>query len=212
MRTLGCDDARSLLSDALAGEIARPDANLLEAHLQDCAACREQALTLAWQDRVIAELSAQSRIEATLSRVRARIAGLPQEAFEEPRPEPVSKFRRPLWAAAAAAALLLAFAGAFLWRPSPPPSGGLVVRPAVKDAPRPPAPPEPVIGGPVEIRPLPDRLVELPKVEDPRVEAVKKTPAAAVPAPVPPPKLAIQPPDPPVIPVPVPVPVPVKPV
>jgi predicted anti-sigma-YlaC factor YlaD len=64
MRKFTCDEARAHLSDALAGEIGRPEANVLEAHLLDCDPCRDLTEMFLWQDRVIAELAGQARLES----------------------------------------------------------------------------------------------------------------------------------------------------
>ena len=78
MRKFSCDEARAELSDALAGAIGRPEANVLEAHLIECDPCRQLAELFLWQDRVLAELAAQNRMDRLSARVRAGLANLDQ--------------------------------------------------------------------------------------------------------------------------------------
>jgi len=116
MRKFSCDEARTHLSDALAGEIGRPEANVLEAHLLECDPCRSLAELFLWQDRVISELAAQARLDTLLARVRHGLEHLDQVSFAE---EGASRQRRPWGWMAAAAAFALALAGVLFWRPSP---------------------------------------------------------------------------------------------
>ena len=118
MRKFSCDEARAELSDALAGVIGRPEANVLEAHLLECDPCRSLAELFIWQDRVLTELAAEARMDKLLLRVRAGLANLDQVAVaEEP---PVVRFRRPSYGwVAAAAVFALVLAGVLFWKPSP---------------------------------------------------------------------------------------------
>jgi hypothetical protein len=119
MRRFSCDEARVHLSDALAGEIARPDANVLEAHLLDCDPCRSLSELFLWQDRVITELAAQARLDTLMSKVRAGLENLEQVTIaDEERPR-WSWSISPKWAAAAAA-FALALAGVLFWKPQAP--------------------------------------------------------------------------------------------
>jgi hypothetical protein len=116
MRKFSCDEARTHLSDALAGEIGRPEANVLEAHLLECDPCRSLSELFLWQDRVIAELAAEARLDTLLARVRHGLEHLDQVSFTE---ECASRQPRPWGWMAAAAAFALALAGVLFWRPSP---------------------------------------------------------------------------------------------
>lgn len=117
MRKFTCDEARSELSDALAGVIGRPEANVLEAHLLECDPCRSLAELFLWQDRVLNELSAEARMDKLVSRVREGLANLDQVEVTE---QSVRRFPRPSWGwVAAAAAFLIALAGVLFWKPSP---------------------------------------------------------------------------------------------
>ncbi len=118
MRKFTCDEARSELSGALGGDIARPEANVLEAHLLECDPCRSLAELFLWQDRVLSELAAEARMDRLTSRVREGLANLDQVTIAED--EPAVRFRRPRsygWVAAAAV-FALVLAGVLLWRPS----------------------------------------------------------------------------------------------
>ncbi len=83
MRKFSCDEARVHLSDALAGEIGRPEANVLEAHLIDCEPCQSLSELFLWQDRVLTELAGQARIEILMSKVREGLQNLDQVSVEE---------------------------------------------------------------------------------------------------------------------------------
>lgn len=178
MRRFSCDEARSQLSDALAGEIGRPEANVLEAHLLECDPCRSLSELFIWQDRVIAELAAQARLETLVSKVREGLAHLDQVSVageERPRLD-LSRFRK--WIPAAAV-LLLALLALRFWRPRPAEQPPLT--PGVEEAKVVPVPP-----------PLPEQS-----------ESSAKTPEEVPPTPVPDPppaapaKVAQEPPKPP---------------
>jgi hypothetical protein len=119
MRRFSCDEARAHLSDALAGEIARPDANVLEAHLLECDPCQSLTELFLWQDRVLTELAGEARIETLMSKVRSGLQNLDQVSVEEES--------RPRWSwpvsprgVAAAAAFILALLAVLFWRPALP--------------------------------------------------------------------------------------------
>ncbi|HLY10043.1 MAG TPA: zf-HC2 domain-containing protein [Planctomycetota bacterium] len=117
MRKFTCDEARAELSDALAGVIGRPEANVLEAHLLECDPCRSLAELFLWQDRVLAELAAEARMDQLMSRVREGLLHLDQVSIAGD--EPVARYRRPSYGwVAAAAAFVLVLVGLLLWKPS----------------------------------------------------------------------------------------------
>ncbi|HLF93490.1 MAG TPA: hypothetical protein VJB14_08505, partial [Planctomycetota bacterium] len=146
MKSFTCDEVRAGLSDFLAGEGARHEANLLDVHLAGCAPCRGHAEKLVWQDRVIVELSSRARLEAMAGRVHAGLGSLDQVSVEE---DGAVRPRR--WIAAAAAAVLLAgaAAAAIVFRSAPDPQIVIV-------APK-----------PKEVRPLPEPDVKAPKEPEP---------------------------------------------
>jgi hypothetical protein len=194
VKSFTCDEVRERLSDALAGEIARPEANLLEAHLQSCEDCGAVAERYVWQERVFGELSAKARLDAMLARVRERIATMPQLAFGEEEGAP--PLRRWGWAAAAAA-ILAATLGAFLWRSTPPSGSEWVLHiPEIPARDLPGELPEP------ELRPPSEPLVEATPVRIPDApESERKETAVAPPKPrriedVPPPRELPAPPRP----------------
>lgn len=185
MRKFTCDEARSELSGALGGDIARPEANVLEAHLLECDPCRSLAELFLWQDRVLSELAAEARMDHLTSRVREGLTNLDQVSIAEE--EPAVRFRRPRshgWVAAAAA-FAIVLAGVLLWRPSSP-------KPDLSQGP--PAPTRPPELS-VEPQPDPDPTArETPAPEAPapqsdsplpQTPAVAEAPKAPVPAPVP---------------------------
>ena len=188
MRKFSCDEARAELSDALAGVIGRPEANVLEAHLLECDPCRSLAELFLWQDRVLSELAAEARMETLIGRVRAGLATLDQVTIAEE--EPAVRFRRPRsygWIAAAAV-FVLVVAGVLLWRPS-------VATNALSQG-HPPEVPEPPVAPPQpEPEPAsnPDPAPEAPAPQvqpqppQPPVvqETVKASPLLPVPSPAP---------------------------
>jgi hypothetical protein len=117
MRRFSCDEARAELSDALAGVIGRPEANVLDAHLLECDPCRSLAELFLWQDRVLNELAAEARMDRLMSRVREGLASLDQVSIAEEQP---ARYRRRShgWVAAAAV-FALVLAGVLFWKPSP---------------------------------------------------------------------------------------------
>jgi len=118
MRKFSCDEARAELSDALAGVIGRPEANVLEAHLIECDPCRSLAELFIWQDRVLTELAAEARMDKLMTRVRFGLANLDQVSVAEE--QQVVRFRRPSFGwVAAAAVFALVLAGVLFWKPSP---------------------------------------------------------------------------------------------
>jgi hypothetical protein len=184
MRKFSCDEARAHLSDALAGEIARPEANVLEAHLLDCDPCRDLSELFLWQDRVLAELAGQARLEHLMSRVRAGLEDLDQVSIADE-----ARLRRswsvpPRWIAAAAA-FVLALLGLLFWRPQT--SG-----PSIAEVPVPPRieipsvvepEPEPPPTKAVEEQPV-KTPIENPIVPPPEVkEIVRPIPPPVVPKP-----------------------------
>ncbi|HZE96428.1 MAG TPA: zf-HC2 domain-containing protein [Planctomycetota bacterium] len=118
MRKFSCDEARAGLSDALAGVIGRPEANVLEAHLLECDPCRSLAELFFWQDRVLNELAAQARMETLMARVRESLTRTNQVAVAAE--EPSTRFRRrPSYGwLVAAAGFVLVLAGVLLWKPA----------------------------------------------------------------------------------------------
>jgi hypothetical protein len=181
MRKFSCDEARVELSDALAGVIGRPEANVLEAHLLECDPCRSLAELFLWQDRVLNELSAQARMDHLVSRVRAGLAHLDQVAVTD---RPAIRIPRPNWGwVAAAAAFAIALAGVLFWKPETK-SGEItkVTVPDHKEAPQPeikPETPEVVQQTPEPVPPLPE-----PQVPAPPAPAVTDTVKTPKPAPV----------------------------
>ncbi len=193
MRKFTCDESRAHLSDALAGVIGRPEANVLEAHLIECDPCRSLSELFFWQDRVLNELAAQARMDQLLSRVRAGLANLDQVAVSEQAP--VLRYsRRPSWGwMAAAAAFILVLVGVMFWKPAPKVDSFTQVRPPdVHDAPAPapevepqetvqqtPEPETPAL--PVAPPQPPEPVVaQGPKVVPPQVTAPKRVEAPAI--------------------------------
>src|SRR5262245_50730572 len=116
MRKFSCDEARAHLSDALAGEIGRPEAHVLAAHLLDCDPCRDLSELFLWQDRVIAELAGQARLEQLMTRVRTGLENLDQVTIaDEERLRP--SFYIPSQWVAAAAVFILALLALLFWKP-----------------------------------------------------------------------------------------------
>lgn len=182
MRKFTCDEARSHLSDALAGEIGRPEANVLEAHLLDCDPCRDLSELFLWQDRVISELAGQARLEQLMSRVRTGLQNLDQVTIEEEERSRRSWTFSPRWAAAAAA-FVLALLGLLFWKPTPqePTTATHTTLPKVQPPPAPPQEPGEVPKEVVQEAPV-EPPIEKP-VEPPLEvkEVVKTTPPPVVP-------------------------------
>jgi hypothetical protein len=203
MRKFTCDEARAHLSDALAGEIGRPEANVLEAHLLDCDPCRDLSELFFWQDRVIAELAGQARLEKLMSRVRTGLQNLDQVTIADEERSHWSWSISPRWVAAAAA-FILALVGLLFWKPQPQ-DQSMVQSPVPARAPAPPvvapeleqppvkAPEEQPVAPPVEqpVAPPPE-LKEVLKITPPPV-IVPKTPETGVKKEAPPPQ--VRPPD-----------------
>jgi hypothetical protein len=183
MRRFSCDEARAHLSDALAGEISRPDANVLEAHLLDCDPCQSLSELFLWQDRVLTELAGQARIENLMSKVREGLQNLDQVPVDDeakPRWTVTFSFR---WVAAAAA-FVLALVAVLFWRPHVPDFSTAQTPPPAPRVDPAPAPPEPSTQTAVttpEAPPPPPELVPPPK-SDLVIEEKKAPP------PQPPPK------------------------
>jgi hypothetical protein len=212
VRKFSCDEARAHLSDALAGVIGRPEANVLEAHLIECDPCRSLSELFLWQDRVLSELAAQARMDQLMSRVRAGLANLDQVAVSEQ----ASIFRyprRPSWGwMAAAAAFILVLVGVLYWKPAPKNDSLTQVRPPDPHelpAPQPPVEspetaqqtPEPETPAPPIEAPVPQQpaVAQGTKVVAPQVTAPQRVEAPpakndASPTPVPAPILAKAPP------------------
>jgi hypothetical protein len=170
MRKFSCDEARAHLSDALAGEIGRPEANVLEAHLLDCDPCRDLTEMFLWQDRVIAELAGQARLEKLMSRVRTGLENLDQVTFADEERSRLSWSVSPRWVAAAAA-FILALLGLLFWKP-PAQDASMVQIPAAPskvEATTPVVAPEP--------QPIPEKAPEQPPVPPPVENAVAPVPA-----------------------------------
>lgn len=184
MRKFSCDEARSELSDALAGVIGRPEANVLEAHLLECDPCRSLAELFLWQDRVLNELSAEARMDKILGRVRQGLSNLDQVEVTE---QPARRFQRPPWGwVAAAAAIILALAGVLLWKPSTKPQevAQQIPAPERKQEPQPEVKSE----IPEIVAPTPEVVVPTPEVppsapQTPAVAEVPNKAKAAPPAP-----------------------------
>jgi len=119
VRKFSCDEAREHLSDALAGEVSRPDANVLEAHLLECEPCLSLSELFLWQDRVLAELAGQARIETLMSKVREGLQNLDQVSIDDEVRPRWSLTVSPKWVAAAAA-FALALVAVLFWKPSVP--------------------------------------------------------------------------------------------
>ena len=179
MRKFTCDEARAHLSDALSGEIGRPEANVLEAHLLDCDPCRDLSELFLWQDRVIAELAGQARLEQLMSRVRTGLQNLDQVTIEEEERTRWSWSFSPKWAAAAAA-FILALIGLLFWKPSAQPDVAQVTpAPKAQPAPQPQPEPEQPPTKIVEETPVPPPI-ENPIVPPPeKKEIVPPTPVIA---------------------------------
>src|SRR6185295_6584970 len=118
MRRFSCDEARAHLSDALAAEIGRPEANVLEAHLIECDPCRSLSELFFWQDRVLTELAGQARIDTLMAKVREGLQNLDQVSVEEETRPRWTLSVSPRWIAAAAA-FILALVAVLFWKPAP---------------------------------------------------------------------------------------------
>jgi hypothetical protein len=185
MRKFSCDEARAHLSDALASEIGRPEANVLEAHLLDCDPCRDLSELFCWQDRVIAELAAQARIDALMSKVREGLRNLDQVTFEEEHRRQWA-WQFPTGWVAAAAAFILALVAVLYWRPQigDPVAALQPNLPKATEAP-------PVVPQPAENPKAPEDPVPQPPIENPI-----QPPTKEVEGPKPPPVIVHQPKDP----------------
>jgi hypothetical protein len=196
MRKFTCDEARVHLSDALAGEIGRPEANVLEAHLLDCDPCRDLSELFLWQDRVIGELAGQARLEQLMSRVRTGLENLDQVTIEEEERSRRTWSFSPRWAAAAAA-FVLALIGLLFWKPAPPDSTTATnttvpkVQPQPIPTPEPEQPPTKI----VEETPVPPP-VENPVPPPPETKTVVQVPTPPVPPKLPEVKKETTPPAP----------------
>jgi hypothetical protein len=197
MKLFTCEQARAAVSDLVAGELPMADGRPLEAHLAGCAECLKSAEVFFWQDRVLAELMAGDRLDATLGRIRAGIAGVSPKEVTERLPA-VRLIPRRRWKPAAAAAVIVgAVLGAMLLgRPSAP---GPVAAQPPKPAPARPVPADPVNENPVvhdtpENVPPPDPQRTPEPAVPPRPPApapspaVAKSPEPAPPRPVPEPE------------------------
>lgn len=197
MRKFSCDEARAHLSDALASEIGRPEANVLEAHLLECDPCRDLSELFLWQDRVIAELAAQARLDTLMAKVREGLQNLDQVTFEE------EQRRRWAWTfptrwIAAAAAFVLALLAVLYWKPQiPDPVAALAPTPppVIPDAPT-PAPVEPAPPEKTPEEPIPAPPIENPITPAPAVAEASKTPPEPVVAPKAPPPVVVRNPAP----------------
>jgi Tol biopolymer transport system component len=116
MSTLSCEQARLLLSDLLAGVIEPTNSDALDAHLSECAACRDQARAYCRLHRALSELSAQEQVAALETGIQARLAG---ETLVRPSRRTRSRVR---WLVAAAALLLAVAAGFWFTRPAAEPA------------------------------------------------------------------------------------------
>ncbi|MBI3857863.1 MAG: zf-HC2 domain-containing protein [Planctomycetes bacterium] len=143
MRKFSCDEARAHLSDALSGEIGRPEANVLEAHLLECDPCKSLTELFLWQDRVIAELAGQARLDALMARVRTGLENLDQVTVaDEERLQRAWLISR-RWVAAAAV-FVLALIGVLFWKPAAPPNSTAQLTPAPRNETQTAPAPEPV--------------------------------------------------------------------
>ena len=164
MRKFSCDEARAHLSDALAGVIGRPEANVLEAHLIECDPCRSLSELFFWQDRVLNELAAQARMDQLMGRVRAGLANLDQVAVSE-QTAGFRYARRPSWGwMAAAAGFILVLVGVLYWRPAPKNDSLTQVRPP--DPHELPAP-QPPVESPETVQQTPEPETPAPPIEAP---------------------------------------------
>jgi hypothetical protein len=199
VRKFSCDEARAELSGALAGAIGRPEANVLDAHLLECDGCRSLAELFLWQDRVLAELAAEARMDRLTSRVREGLKNLDQVSIAEDEPARRFRPRVPGGWVAAAAAFALVLAGVLLWKPSAQKDEISQVAPAPVPAPRnvdpPPEPVETAQQTPVPETPAPlvdpvpapqQTVVADPRVPNPTPAPVKQTEPAVVKTDVPP--------------------------
>jgi hypothetical protein len=120
-----CERFRVVLSDLTAGvDLAEADRPCRE-HVAACEDCESWAQSVLWQDRVLAELAGEARIDILLGRIRSAIASVPQAAAPAETPPPLRIRRpRPAWGrrVAAAAALVALGAGAWALRPDAAPS------------------------------------------------------------------------------------------
>src|SRR5688572_3465575 len=123
-RTMDCAKAKDLTARAVSGNASPADDAALRAHAAACPACSE-ALTRA------------RKVWALMGRLPEARACRPVDPATLIRRRPV-----PLWAAGAAAAVLLAAAGLLLFRPSPAAPAPVAETPA-RAIELPPAPPSP---------------------------------------------------------------------
>jgi ferric-dicitrate binding protein FerR (iron transport regulator) len=110
-----CEEARTLLSDALSGEAEETPA--FREHLASCAPCRAFFQDFVWQDIALAEEGARSRPAELARAIRAALGG------EVPRRSIRYRRRKALLPLFAAAGVLALVAGAaVLLRPGPAPA------------------------------------------------------------------------------------------
>ncbi len=116
-----CDQFRILVSDLAAGvDMAEGP---YRSHVRACEDCESWAQSVFWQDRVLAELAGEARIDLLLGRIRSAILHTAPASLQAETPPPL-RIRRPRrrWgrSVAAAAAILLAAVGGWLLLRKPP--------------------------------------------------------------------------------------------
>jgi len=94
MNPISCEQARTWISDLLAGEIEEQELAALEAHQESCAACRSEIDRLFVQDRALGELAGASLTEDLKARVHEGLVK-------------TSRRRRRIWGLSSAAAAIL---------------------------------------------------------------------------------------------------------
>jgi len=127
---LTCPDAQDLLSARMDGELAPPRREEVERHLASCADCRAVEAELRELDHLLQAPAALPPAADLAPRVCAAVFPPPARVIPLPRRAP--PVRRPLWRAAAAAALLACASGALalLVRPRGPAPAAAAPRPA----------------------------------------------------------------------------------
>jgi hypothetical protein len=199
----GCERFRVLVSDLLAGVDLPESEGPYRSHVGACEDCESWAQSVYWQDRVLAEMAGEARLDALLERVRGTILNTAPTAVAAETPPPL-RIRRPrrawprrLGVAAAAAALAL---GAWLLAP-PRPDATIVVKPdpekpagtaIVKDVDSPPPPLQEAHALPEnDAATAPPAPVTPPEKKDVAAKPQEPPPGKAPDAPAPPKEKAI---------------------
>jgi WD40 repeat protein len=115
MKPVSCDHLSVLLDELRAGQIQPADAEALQTHLTDCAACRDVAEELIWLERLLDEMAAQTGMEQLATRIHEALAESQDDRAKVAGRSPIrttrSRLRIRLWWIASAASVLLLVGG-----------------------------------------------------------------------------------------------------